>query len=42
MKVTRIWESPRVTKPYTEDQWADVLALGEPGGRATWWRATCA
>ncbi|KAI1691240.1 putative amidoligase enzyme (DUF2126) domain-containing protein [Ditylenchus destructor] len=29
MKVTRIYESPRVTKPYTEDQWADVLALGE-------------
>ena len=29
MKITRIWESPRVTKPYTEDQWAAVLALGE-------------
>ncbi|HQC99820.1 MAG TPA: transglutaminase family protein, partial [Aquabacterium sp.] len=29
MQVTRIWESPRVTKPYTEDQWARVLALGE-------------
>ncbi|MEY2685946.1 MAG: hypothetical protein RL375_144, partial [Pseudomonadota bacterium] len=29
MKITRIWESPRVTKPYTEDQWGDVLALGE-------------
>ncbi|VTU30882.1 hypothetical protein H4CHR_02694 [Variovorax sp. PBS-H4] len=29
MKVTRIHESPRVTKPYTEDQWAEVLALGE-------------
>lgn len=29
MKVTRIYESPRVTKPYTEDQWADVLALGD-------------
>jgi uncharacterized protein (DUF2126 family) len=28
MKVTRILESPRVTKPYTEDQWADVMALG--------------
>ena len=28
MGVTRIYESPRVTKPYTEDQWADVLALG--------------
>ena len=29
MKVSRIHESPRVTKPYTETQWADVLALGE-------------
>jgi uncharacterized protein (DUF2126 family) len=29
MKVTRIHESPRVTKPYTEDQWAEVLALGD-------------
>jgi uncharacterized protein (DUF2126 family) len=29
MQVTRIYESPRVTKPYTEEQWADVLALGE-------------
>ncbi|HUR87564.1 MAG TPA: transglutaminase family protein [Ramlibacter sp.] len=29
MQVTRIWESPRVTKPYTEEQWGKVLALGE-------------
>ncbi|MFZ5551340.1 MAG: DUF2126 domain-containing protein [Pseudomonadota bacterium] len=29
MAVTRIWESPRVTKPYTEDQWQQVLRLGE-------------
>jgi len=29
MQVTRILESPRVTKPYTEEQWAEVLALGE-------------
>ncbi len=29
MKVTRIWEAPRVTKPYTEDQWAQIEALGE-------------
>lgn len=29
MVVTRIYESPRVTKPYSEEQWADVLALGE-------------
>ena len=29
MGVTRIYESPRVTKPYTEEQWARVLALGD-------------
>ncbi len=28
MAVTRIYESPRVTKPYTEQQWAQVVALG--------------
>ena len=28
MSVTRIHESPRVTKPYSEEQWADVLTLG--------------
>ncbi len=28
MKITRIHESPRVTKPYTESQWADVMRLG--------------
>src|ERR1700710_2940278 len=29
MKVTRIYESPRVTLPYTDEQWAEVLKLGE-------------
>ena len=29
MRVTRIFESPRVTKPYSEDQWQAVLALGQ-------------
>ncbi len=29
MEVTRIYESPRVTKPYTEEQWNDILKLGE-------------
>jgi uncharacterized protein (DUF2126 family)/transglutaminase-like putative cysteine protease len=28
MAVTRIYESPRVTKPYTEEQWSDVMQLG--------------
>jgi uncharacterized protein (DUF2126 family) len=29
MAITRIWESPRVTKPYTDAQWIEVLKLGE-------------
>lgn len=29
MRVTRIHESPRVTKPCTEEQWQAVLALGD-------------
>jgi uncharacterized protein (DUF2126 family)/transglutaminase-like putative cysteine protease len=29
MQVTRIYESPRVTKPYTEEQWAAIMALGD-------------
>jgi len=29
MQVTRIHESPRVTRPYSDEQWAAVLALGE-------------
>ena len=28
MKVTRIYEAPRVTKPYTEEQWAEILKSG--------------
>ena len=28
MAVHRIWESPRVTRPYSDAQWAEVLALG--------------
>ena len=29
MAVTRLYESPRVTLPYTDDQWSDIMALGE-------------
>jgi len=28
MRVERIWEAPRVTKPYTEVQWAEIEKLG--------------
>ena len=28
MSVTRVWEAPRVTLPYTEAQWADINAMG--------------
>ncbi len=29
MSVTRIHETPRVTKPYTDEQWAAILASGQ-------------
>jgi uncharacterized protein (DUF2126 family) len=29
MRVTRIHEDPRVTKPYTDDQWNRILAAGD-------------
>ena len=28
-EVTRIHEDPRVTKPYSEEQWSEILSLGE-------------
>lgn len=29
MTITRVHEDPRVTKPYTDEQWADIQQLGE-------------
>jgi uncharacterized protein (DUF2126 family) len=28
MKVERVWEAPRVTRPYTQDQWLQIQELG--------------
>ena len=28
MKLDRVWEAPRVTKPYSESQWTDIERLG--------------
>ena len=28
MRIERVWEAPRVTKPYTEEQWAGIEQLG--------------
>ncbi len=28
MRIDRVWEAPRVTKPYTEEQWTEIDALG--------------
>ena len=28
MKIERVWEAPRVTKPYDEEQWAAIEAIG--------------
>ena len=35
MSVRRIFESPRVTKPYTDEQWHAIVALGRRDRRAT-------
>ncbi|HRK11850.1 MAG TPA: transglutaminase family protein, partial [Thauera sp.] len=29
MRVERVWEAPRVTKPYTDEQWAAIEVLGQ-------------
>lgn len=34
MSVTRIHEDPRVTKPYSDDQWVQIEALGQTVDRA--------
>ena len=28
MKIERVWEAPRVTKPYTDEQWEEIESLG--------------
>jgi uncharacterized protein (DUF2126 family) len=28
MRIERVWEAPRVTKPYSDSQWAEIDALG--------------
>ena len=28
MQVTRVWEAPRVTKPYSDEQWGEIEELG--------------
>ena len=28
MKIERVWEAPRVTRPYSEEQWSAIEALG--------------
>jgi len=28
MRIERVWEAPRVTKPYTEDEWRAIESLG--------------
>src|SRR4051794_7529640 len=34
MRLTRVRETPRVTKPYSESQWQDILAMGAAVDRA--------
>lgn len=29
MSVQRLWEAPQITKPYTEEQWRAIQALGQ-------------
>jgi uncharacterized protein (DUF2126 family)/transglutaminase-like putative cysteine protease len=29
MRVDRVWEAPRVTKPYTDEQWSQILEAGQ-------------
>ena len=41
MSVTRIHEDPRVTRPYTDAQWAAIDALGERRSTRISSRATC-
>ena len=41
MSVTRVHEDPRVTKPYTDEQWQAIAVARRSRGRASWPPATC-
>ena len=42
MSVSRIWEAPRVTKPYSEDEWCAIETLGHARGRGVGESTMCA
>ena len=42
MSVARVWEAPRVTKPYTEEQWRDIRSPGPRDRCGARRAATCA
>ena len=42
MSVERVWEAPRVTKPYTEEQWTRDREAGPRRSTRSCSRATCA
>ncbi len=42
MKVERVWEAPRVTRPYSDEQWSAIEALGHEIDADLAAPATCA